>query len=205
MGGYAYTKDSKIVDASGHTLAINGDGNLTVHLTDGTNYAEVDSADGLVTIEVEHHQVHEGKMFTIIGRTTDLGSGDSIDLLLNAPDSGTRVHAVTGFTPAGAGYAELWEDATALLAGATLTAYNNDRNSANDTTLVVYSEPDSLTLATASRLQAHQMGGGQQNRFGREQRDHTEWILKQGTDYVVRFISGAASNDVTWEIQYYEV
>ncbi len=203
---YKYHPPVQIRAEDGTALAINSAGNLTAHLTDGTHYSQLDSVEGaIVQVPLEHHMVHDGHLFMMSGRTADLGDGDSIDLILSVPNTATRIHSVLGFSCATAGYAEFWEDATALLAGSTLTAYNADRNSANETSVVIYNEPASITLAGAVRLQADQIGGGQQHRFGAEQRDDAEWILKQGSCYLTRYVSQAASNSVSFEIQYYEV
>jgi len=203
---YSYNPPIQIRAEDDTALAVDSGGNLTVNLTDGTYYSQLDSVDGaIVQVHLEHHMVHEGRLFMMAGRTADLGNGDSIDLLISVPNTTTRIHSVGGFSCATAGYAELWEDATALLAGSTLTAYNADRNSANVTSLVIYDEPASITLAGAVRLQTDQIGGGQQNRFGAQQRDDSEWIFKQGSCYLTRYVSQAASNSVSFEIQYYEV
>jgi len=187
-------------------LNVDANGNLIVRLTDGTDLSSLDPVDGaLVTTTLDHHQVHDGVFYAVSGRTIDLGSGDSIDLLLCAPATPDRIHAVIGFQPSAAGFTELWEGATGLLSGSTLTAYNNDRNSANATVLTVYNEPASLTLATAAKIETIEAGASKNNQSGRSVRGGGEWILKQGTDYIARFVSDSANNDVSFEIQYYEV
>ncbi len=206
MSDNKYAPQVQLVKWDGTLLSMDSAGALTTYLTDGTNLAKIDTIAGtLVQIPLEHHRVHEGSFYTVSGRTAELGSGDSIDLILAVPNTATRMHTVGGFSCATAGYAEFWEDATALLAGATLTPYNNDRNSSNASTMTIYSEPASITLVTASKIQADQIGGGQQNRFGAEQRDDTEWILKQGSSYLARYVSQAANNSVSFQIEYYEV
>ena len=177
--------------------------NVQIRAEDGTAIS-VNEHGSQVQITQGHYDTHAGDMYTIAGRTSDLGDGDSVDLLMVVPDTAVELHTVMSMSTSQAGYGELWEDATALLAGATLTAYNNNRSESDASTLIVYAEPTSLTLATATRLDVRQIGGGTKGAFGGEVQQDVGWILKRDTCYIVRYIANTGSTDVSFEIQYHE-
>ena len=166
----------------------------------------IDSAGYLTatTETVDAYSVRQATFYTAMGHTSGLASGDSADLLIHIPDTTTRFHGVPQVNSSGNGLVELFEGATGLLAGTTLTPYNNDRNSSNASTLVVYSEPTSLVLTSATKIGLQQIAPRNAVSFGGESQA-VKWIWKNNTDYVLRYVSQAASNNVSFTIQYYEV
>lgn len=158
--------------------------------------------DFLVQMSKPHAEIHVEKHYEAHINSPTLGDGGTVEMFFRTPDTSVRCHAVVAFGGELGGIGELRESATVSLSGSVVTIFNNDRNSSNESTAQVRSSP---TLITSGTQFAHfHIGGGFQGRDPGESGSRVEWILKQGTIYIFRYESVAASNEAEIEVAFYE-
>ncbi len=155
-----------------------------------------------IIIEEVHHRIHEGNHYEAHVISPTLGDNDSFEMYFKTPDTAVRCHAIVGFSGELGGFAEIRESASVSLSGSVVTIFNNDRNSSNVSTAVVRSSP--TIIGSGTIFSHYHIGGGFQGRDSGEAGSRIEWILKQGTVYLFRFISIASGNEAEIEISFYE-
>jgi len=154
----------------------------------------------LVTINKLHGDVHDGDHYKAHLKSPTLGDGGTIEMYIKAPDSAVRIHAFAGFSGELGGIAEIRESATVSLSGSVLTVFNSNRNSSNTSTVAVRSSP-TLT-ASGTQISYYHVGGGFQGRETGAVKAEAGWILKQGTIYILRYISATAANEAEVSVSF---
>ncbi len=209
-------QDATIWGISDHNnpapLRVDEDGNLYVNLVNPFSTGGDDDDEGqllltdeitgaLTTIELQHHEVHEGESFEASYFTLSLANNSSIDFRL--PTGNKYCHFV--FDCSCGGNAEVQFYASANLAGGTpLTAWNMNRPSANTATLNVYHTPAVIGTGTLV-YNAALPGGKGPNAGGGVARQNTEWILKLNTVYLLRLFNRSGSaQPSSIVVQWYE-
>ena len=147
----------------------------------------------LVTINKLHGDVHDGDHYKAHLTSTVLADNDTVEMYLKAPDSTVRIHAYASFSSELAGKAEVRESATISASGSALTIFNSNRNSKNTSTVSVRSSP--ILTASGTQISFYHVGGGKKGEDPGTVAAKAGWILKQGTIYILRFISSAGSNE----------
>lgn len=176
-----------------------------VSIVYGDRVLELDPVEPAVpTIEFEHHMVHEEKAFTAYVYDADVDAGEAAakEVLITTPNTSARIHVKIQVTTTGAALFQLTENPT-VEGGTPVTAYNNDRNSSETTTLTIKYDPTVTgdgTIIFQDRNPADVKG-----KIGGVARTFTEWILKQNEDYLIRVVSDGADNMVSIVIEFYEV
>ena len=155
------------------------------------NLEQVD--DILVNVDKLHGQVHDGNHYKAHLTSTVLIDDATVEMYVKAPDTAVRIHAYASFSSELAGKAEIRESATVSLSGSVLTVFNSNRNSSNTSTVSVRSSP-TLT-ASGTQLSFYHIGGGKKGEDPGSEEAKAGWILKQGTIYILRYISSAAANE----------
>ena len=163
---------------------------MVIASADGTMIAGLDEiTSALIGIDVVHHEVHEGEMFTVY--LVDINLADDGTLMIRL-QSTTKWPHIT-FTGACGGNAtlELIENPTINVAGGALAERNNKRAGGETPTVTAFSDP---TIAGGTVLvNAVIPGGTGGNSSGGFQRPDTEWIGERGEDYVVRLTNIAGN------------
>lgn len=153
---------------------------------------------GLVTIDTEHHEVHEGNHFYFCDYQLNNTSGAVINLSVTTPSSGKRPHvAFTVFSSLGATI-EVYNGAT-VTGGTTITPLNNMHGSAITSALAVKLNP-TITVA-GTRRSGYLAGAGRQAGIASRSEEN---ILAYSTTYVFKITSLANSNDISWCFEWYE-
>src|SRR5512139_1122933 len=130
-------------------LAITGDDDAAVLNTD-----EITGA--LVTIEVPHHEVHEGEYFTASIYSSSVANNGTLMVLLRT--GATRWDHLVFEVAAGGNYeCELLEKPTVTGAGTALTAHNMKRGSPNAAQTTIFHTP---TIAGGVLLRWFMSPGG---------------------------------------------
>ena len=195
-----------LVDGDGDAMSIvSTTGAIKVTAVSETgDVVEADSMTGAgVAIEYEHHKIHGGSHYFIVG-TTELGNAASIDFQLTTPDTDKWIHMSFNIEGTQQTTIEIFESAT-VAAGTPITAYNNNRNSTNTTDLTVLQQGGAITNSGTS-IYAQTVGvAGNVNRAkqGIAERER-EIILKQGRTYRFNILSGGAANQVAYSGEWYE-
>jgi hypothetical protein len=182
-----------------------------VKLWDGNRVAEIDLADYLVTIDVGHHKIHEGKIFIVSDENGTLASGEYHTWVVKTPPSGSDnslVHLYYHLDLDDKAKVELWEGPTFTgdLSGSQLTSHNANRPNTTEVDPTLWFESGSLATS-GSLLEVHHAGtsglgvtpggGGNASNFLKE------WILKPEETYVIKVTSEAAALHVAAVFQYY--
>ena len=174
------------------------------------------STNKLTTIDYEHHEVHDGNMFSCHynQQTTDIADRSIIAFTTPAEK---EIHMVVHVAATAAANFYILEGATGTTAGATdLTVFNRDRNSSKTSELTSIDGTEgsvsyySLTTDTAitggTELWEEYIGAGKigQATAG-SSRGANEWILKKSTVYDIELKAvDANDNDQLVELTWYE-
>jgi len=170
----------------------------------GRAYGQDQYTNAMITIDYEHHEIHEGAHFFICDTIT-LGSGDSVMFAMKTDAGPKEVHLAWDIFGSKGIFLEIFEGAGITWDGANATIRNNDRNSATVSTVdSLQADPTVVSLGT--RIQVD-IGGTATNPAsgipGVASRNR-ELILKKGTVYLFTITSQAASNIIGYCGQWYE-
>lgn len=155
--------------------------------------------DAAVVLDFDHHEVHEGDSYVATYFASAVGSGSNVDLRVTAPNTAVRCHIVPECVGSVEFEALIYEGGNVTV-GTDLDKTNRDRNSANTATLEVAHTPTVTTTGTL--IWSQRFGSGVQR--GGESRGLNEIILDQGTTYLFRVTSRAASNTISVMLNWYE-
>jgi hypothetical protein len=144
----------------------------------------------VVSIDMEHQNIHEGLGFTLSGKITGLGAGATAYMLFITDSAIPHFRAADVKTSGAPVDFTLYEDSTVSANGAALTPRNNNRLSATTATMLCYSGPTVTgvgTLLETSFIPSTSSGrtGGEASKIG------AEWIFDTATNYLV----GITNND----------
>jgi hypothetical protein len=162
-----------------------------------------------ITIAYEHHEIHAGSHFTLSGFGGVDGAldiGDTVDFTVQTPSAGRKyAHMVWDVRGTSQFEFYVYEDAVAS-AGTPRVPINNNRNSDNESILVieqdpVVSEPGTLLFSESTGLAGQPASKAQT--AGHSSRVH-EIILKANTKYLFRTIIRADDTIMTWSGSWYE-
>jgi len=169
----------------------------------GSGVDDID--DALITIELPHHEVHEGNHYTATDSATiNAGVLNRKVWRFTTPNNAIQCHLILTFTSSLSGVLSFNANPTVNAAGSGLSEYNNNRNSVKtaqltafkDTTLTADGTPISI-LVIGTSAPATRIGG-----VGRIS---TEWILKVNEDYVLIFQADNANTLISVVAEWYEV
>lgn len=158
-----------------------------------------------VIISFSHHEIHEGNMYTTSVLDLDVDIAAPKYVMIRAPNTATRIHAIFAVSSSGAALAQLFENPTVTLDGAPLVELNNERNSPNVAEAATFEDP--TIAADGTQLFAERLGGagtGQRTLSGSVY-TREEWVLLQAEDYIVKITVDADNTEVTLSIVWYEV
>lgn len=158
-----------------------------------------ETTGGLIVVDFEHHEIHEGDHFFVAG-VTAMGLNGTIDFLFTTPNTTKWSHMTFSILGnAGGVNIKMYESANTS-GGTAVTAINNNRNSAVTSTATVKTNPTTITTLGTLIYEAESgvnRGAGFIDRA-------REIVLKQNTSYVFRITSLAAANNVSYAGEWYE-
>lgn len=182
----------------------NMDGNLVKVLEWLRYLLPRDSSDALVTIDFDHHEIHEGCHFTATVYDADVDIAAPKYVRVTAPNTATRIHMILFVSGDGGFLFQFYENPTLLAAGAGVTAYNNDRNSGNAATATVFQDTTTQGPNNDGTLLDASYSGGEKKRVSGDIGSRDEWILKQDEDYLVKVTADADNTKITVIAKWYE-
>ena len=156
-------------------------------------------------LDFPHLKIHEGVGFFAVASAA-LTASQVVDMLIVTPDNDEWVNMTFDFQSALLTTFALYEASTFTYVTANdITAFNRNRNSDNTTGLLLCSAPGGSGEGTP--LEIVVTGGvssnGRANAAG-GLTSRGEIILKRNTSYLVRVVSGAASNTYALVADWYE-
>lgn len=162
------------------------------------------SADAVVCIEYEHHEIHEGSHYFLRSFFTLTSTDDDLDFAVITPDTEKQTHLL--FSVDGTGQTELYmyEDSDFDSDGTPVIARNSDRNSSNTSGMIITTEPTINSIGTLISSQnigiavtPAKTSGGTINR-------DDEIILKSNTKYIIRMVTKSDANIISYRASWYE-
>ena len=174
-------------------------------LINGINYISGNSGidastESIQTISYEHHEIHAGSHFYYCDYQMGNASGAIINFVITTPNTTKWAHLVFDAYSSEGSTLEVYEGATGVVGGTSITPRNNNRNSLTASTMTLVKDPASIA-GDGARAAGYLVGGTRAP--GSESRDR-EIILKQNTTYLLRITSLANSNDISWCAEWYE-
>lgn len=136
----------------------------------------------LSVIDYEHHEIHNGDHFFVRSFQDVADAATNVDWLLVVPDSAKLPHVKWEMAGEAEFELRLYEGAAVSAAGSALTALNNNRNSAEEAGLAIYSGPTITALGTL----IYSGVLGSTNKEGGDHGFPFELVLKRNTRYVLR-------------------
>lgn len=174
---------------------------------DNTRPIEIDDLTHSINIiDYAHHEIHAWSHYTLCQTDSDLDSGQTIDILITAPDTTKWLHMVASAYWALHTRLEIYEDCTHT-DDTTLTAQNNNRNSANTswaTFATSNNDWSDWTLIFESEWWIDTWWWSNRRSWWWDSRWESEWILKQDTKYMIRVESLTANNVGNLCLSWYE-
>jgi len=200
-------------------LVVNDDGSIltqqaagetaSVVITEGVLIGGIEKETGkdgidaatntLQTITYEHHEIHSGSHFNHCDFSLNESSGATIEFAMTTSNTTKWIHLLFELYASEGASLELYEGSSAVVGGTAITPRNNNRNSANVSSVTLIKDPASITDGT--RAAGFLAGGGKT--AGATTRGK-EYVLAQNTTYLVRITSLAVSNDISWCAEWYE-
>lgn len=156
-----------------------------------------------VTVDLAHHQLHEGETHQYTYPPAALSSGSSVDVRFvvgNLVATKRTPHFVIELDAAAETWLYLYESPTTSGNGTLKTVYNRNRNSTTVPASTVYLSP--TVSDPGMLLSAWLVGAG--NKVGGASRESIEWDLKANTVYLIRATAKATGNNVAMRLMWYE-
>lgn len=168
--------------------------------TGETDEVRIDaSTNSLQIVEYEHHEIHSGSHYFICG-TQALSNGEVVDFTVVTPDTTEYAHMTFQIEGTGAISVAIHEGAVVNVAGSAVTAYNNNRNSANTTNLTIRTG-DTFT-GTGTVIYAVQTGA---NKIAGNVERSREIVLDRNNTYIFRITNQTAlANQLSYCAEWYE-
>lgn len=159
------------------------------------------STNTLQIIDYEHHEIHSGSHYNYCDYSANsLASGAIIEFLMTTPNTTEWTHLAFEVYSATGCTIELFEGASGIVGGTTITPRNNNRNSSNTSNVSLIRDPTSIA-SDGVRAAGFLAGAGRSSGFADRSKEN---ILKQNTTYLVRITSTAAQNRISWCAEWYE-
>lgn len=154
------------------------------------------------SLDSAHRAIHDGNAFTF-QEVLSLGSAEIGSYILTAPSTNKQVH-LSLFAQGTFGFTfDLYKGSDAT-AGTAATPYNRNGNSATSPGLGL------SKTATGGTTQGTKIGAGERGSatvagvLDEGSYNGCEWVLDEGTKYVLKLTSSAAANKVSVRLNWYE-
>jgi hypothetical protein len=155
------------------------------------------------TIDYAHHEVHDGSAYWAY-KTVTLGNGEVSTVGVTTPNTTKWAHLLLKVDLSAAATFDILEDVTSFSGGASFTVLNFNRNSSKTSGLTVitgHTGSDLITPTGGTTIWTEALGtrGASTSR-----QNASELILNQNSNYLFRVTNGAASNNTSILLTWYE-
>lgn len=168
-------------------------------------YTYIDRYGGSVGIDYEHSKIHDGDAYYISTYWTVANAG-VIDLGIEV--GANDAHFTYSVNSDQAGFTLLsYENVTFDADGSLLNLRNNNRTSANASTLKIRYNPSNVVITSATEIRKAYCGtgGNASTRSAGSINRNNEVIFKPGLKYLIRITNlSTSNNDIQFNAQYYE-
>lgn len=168
---------------------------LYVVLVGGGDNTQTDEITGaLVTIDVVHHEIHEGELFSVSYKNPNATPIVDDGTIIFALTTGAKyAHLIGSAACGGDAQLELVEDA-AFTGGTAMTERNHKRTEGDaGNTVTVVRDPGAIPTPGNVLEDLFLPGGTGGNAVGIEGGSRVEWILKPNSVYLLRLTNRAGN------------
>lgn len=185
---------------SGISTNSNSQLKTTLYDSDGIELT-IDSSTGAVAQEsYEHKEIHSGSHYNYCDYSLGEASGAIIEFILVTPNTTKWTHFTFEFSASEGATLEVFEGASGISGGTSITPRNNNRNSINTSVVTITKDPTTIT-SDGTRAAGFLAGGSRSSGFSSREKEN---VLKQNETYLLRITSLAVSNDIGWCSEWYE-
>jgi len=169
--------------------------------------AVVDNSGLIGVTQFAHHKVHEDGLVTASHYDASVNTASPKNILISTPAHDVAdIHIAWVISANGPGTVDVYEGATISANGTEINEVRNFRQSTLTPIQILYHGPTidsdgTLLFPTAVIGSA----GNQVQRTGGVTRQDSEFILKNGTNYIIRFTPGSDGTSFLFTTEYYEV
>ena len=154
------------------------------------------------TVDYSHHEIHVGNHYYYMD-SVELNNAAVQNYLITTPDTTTQAHMIIYADGSAITMFQLYE-ATDKTGTTLQTIINNNRNSANTSSLIIHKGISGGTT-DGTLIQTYKSGSAtQQSRSSATVRDDSEIILKRNTKYIFRVTSFTDNNLTNVDFSWYE-
>lgn len=165
------------------------------------NPLEIDDTTGSAnTVNYEHHEIHSGSHFNLCDYSLGVGLSDEIEFIVTTPDTTEWGHLTFEVFSSTGATVDVYEGASGITGGTSLTPMNNNRNSSHVSVMTVLKDPTAIT-SDGVKDAGYLAGANRTSGFVSRE---NEVVLKQNETYLLRITSLAASNNISWCFEWYE-
>lgn len=168
----------------------------------------------ITTMESDHAEIHRSRFYTAYQTTTILGASSWLDFYL-ITSTQVDMHLKQIDATISGGLAEIYicEGGTTMTMGtSTNIVYNRNRNSTSLSYNTIYKNSSWGTTGTISSSMCNDIishfyvgtTGTNSARVGASESNSLEWILKQGTTYIIRVYNQGSNGFASLRIHFYE-
>lgn len=170
---------------------------------DGDNLV-IDNTGAMVGIDLVHHTIHEGILFSSTHIFRDVISGASVEMAGITGDK--NAHLIVVVKAGGKALIEFENGTTFTSNGEAVTAVNRNATSTNTATASIYHSPDVDEDGTVFATQFIPGGGRQNATIGGEAGTRQEYILEPNTNNLIEVTNESPdTEDIFIEFLWYEV
>jgi len=158
----------------------------------------------LTTITHAHHEVHDGSFFRT-NMNFALANGNVATLGLITPNTKEWLHVTWNLTCSADGVFTVLEDVTSFSGGASVTPLNHNRNSLNTSGAVCtrgMTGADVITPTGGTEIVSATLSTGKGSIAERGSTE--EFIFKQNSKYLFRYVNGTSANVIHLLVEWYE-
>lgn len=157
---------------------------LKVEVFDDSRKVEVDDFEGLIGIDLPHHEIHEGNYFSATSvAATAIADNAKISFYISVP-SDKKAHAVFIAACGGDALFFLLSGCTVSAKGTTVSSYNWNRSSSRTSGVSVWNTP-TVGLSGTTFFQTYLPGGAKASAVGGSINGRQEIILAPSTKYLM--------------------
>ena len=167
----------------------------------GSNDKSIDGyTNAIKTVAYAHSEIHSGSHYSVCDYSLGLSTADELEFAITTPDSLKEVNMLFKLYASDGATLDVYEGASSVVGGTTVTPMNNNRNSANASILTIKYNPTSITDGTKKEGFLAGAGRGESGIASRED----EIILKTNETYLFRITSLGNSNSISYCAGWYE-
>lgn len=160
--------------------------------------------ESINVVNYPHHEIHAGNAFEATDYDGDVDIAGPKYWSIVTPNTTKWAHFTFFLFAEAGGTVEFFETPTTPSGGSALTAYNRNRNSATTSGLTIRYNRSVVADGTRIGLGRTGTSGNPAKATGGSVETRGEIILKQNTEYIIKYTTDADNNKVWLVLDWYE-